>query len=123
MVPAILIGVSVLMVTGDIELHYNESDFQIVATYSDNLTVKYDEIESIEYRESFDAGSRYMGFGSVRLSMGTFQNEEFGRYTLYAYTQGEGAVVLKKDGKNLVIVAETAEETKAIYDILVAKIG
>ena len=85
--------------------------------------MKYDEVESIEYREDFDIGSRYMGFGSPRLSTGTFQNDEFGRYTLYAYTQGEGAVVLKKGDQVLVIVAKTAAETKAIYDTLVAKIG
>ena len=64
-----------------------------------------------------------MGFGSVRLSTGTFQNDEFGRYTLYAYTGGEGAVILKKGDQVLVIVAKTAEETKMIYDTLTAKMG
>ena len=122
MVPLILVGVAVLMFTGNIELTYHETDFQIVASYADDLTVKYDEIDSIEYRDRFDAGSRYMGFGSVRLSTGTFQNDEFGRYTLYAYTGGEGAVVLKRDGKILVIVGKTAEDTQAIYDTLSAKI-
>ncbi|MBQ8797344.1 MAG: SdpI family protein [Oscillospiraceae bacterium] len=121
-VPLILIGVTVLMVTGNIEMTYNETDFQIVASYADDLTVKYDEIDAIEYRETFDAGSRYMGFGSARLSMGTFQNDEFGRYTIYAYTRGEGAVVLKKGENVLVIVGKTAEATKAIYDTLAEKI-
>ena len=121
-VPLILIGTTVLMVTGNIELHYGETDFQIVASYMDDLTVDYADVDSVEYRESFDAGTRYMGFGSPRLSMGTFQNDAFGRYTLYAYTQGEGAVVLKQGDKVLVIVGKTAEETKAIYDALAAKI-
>lgn len=123
MVPLILIGVAVLMFTGNIEVTYGETNFKIVASYSDDLTVSYGDIDSVEYRESFDAGSREMGFGSPRLSMGTFQNDEFGRYTIYAYTQGEGAVVLKRGDKVLVIVAKTAAETKAIYDTLVAKIG
>lgn len=123
MVPLILIGVAVLMFTGNVEITYNETDFQIVASYADDLTVKYEDIDSVEYRESFDIGSRYMGFGSIRLSTGTFQNEEFGRYTLYAYTQGEGAVVLKKGDQTLVIVAKTVKETKAIYDTLIARIG
>ena len=122
MVPLILVGVGVLMVTGNIELTYDKTEFRIVASYADDLTIKYDEIDSIEYRESFDVGSRYMGFGSPRLSTGTFQNDEFGRYTLYAYTGGEGAVVLKKGDQVLVIVAKTAAETKAIYDMLSAKI-
>ena len=123
MVPLILVGVGVVLVTGNIEITYNETDFRIVASYADDLTIKYDEVDSVEYRENFDIGSRYMGFGSIRLSTGTFQNDEFGRYTLYAYTGGEGAVVLKKGDQVLVIVAKTAEETKMIYDTLAAKIG
>lgn len=121
-VPLILIGVAVLMATGSIEITYGETDFQIVASYSEDLTVRYEDVDSVEYRESFDMGSREMGFGSPRLSTGTFKNEEFGRYTLYAYTGGEGAVVLKRDGKVLVIVGRTAEETKAVYELLFAKI-
>ena len=120
--PLILIGVTVLMLTGNIELKFNDADFQILASYSDDLTVKYDEIDSIEYRENFKIGSRYMGFNSVRISTGTYKNKEFDRYTLYAYTGGEGAVVLKKGDQILVIVAKTAAETKAIYDTLAAKI-
>jgi hypothetical protein len=87
-----------------------------------DLTVSYTEVEFLEYRETFDMGAREMGFGSPRLSMGTFKNDEFGRYTIYAYTQGQGAVVLKKGDDVLVLVGETAEETKAIYDTLAAKI-
>ena len=121
-VPLILVGTTVLMVTGDIELYYSETDFQIVASYTDDFTVRYEEVESIEYRESFDAGVREMGFGSPRLSTGTFKNDEFGRYTIYAYTQGEGAVVLKKGDDVLVIVGKTAAETKEIYDTLAAKV-
>ena len=123
MVPLILIGVTVLMVTGDIEVTCGETEFQIVASYMDDLTVSYADVDSVEYRATFNVGAREMGFGSPRLSMGTFRNDEFGRYTLYAYSQGEGAVVLKKEGKALVIIAETAEETKAIYDVIAAKVS
>ena len=121
-VPLILIGVMILMVTGDITVTYGDASFRIGASYTDDLTVQYGDIDSVEYRESFDAGSREMGFGSPRLSTGTFKNDEFGRYTIYAYTRGEGAVVLKNGDKVLVIVGKTAEETKAIYDTLAAKI-
>lgn len=122
MVPLILVGVTVLMVTGNIELQYNDADFQIIASYSDDLTVKYEEIDSIEYRENFDIGSRYMGFNSARLSTGTYKNEEFDKYTLYAYTGGKGAVVLKKGEAVLVIMGKSAAETKQIYETLAAKI-
>lgn len=121
-VPLILIGCLMLMFTGNIQVSFGETDFQIVASYSDDLTISYDEIDSAEYRESFDIGFREMGFASSRLSTGTFKNDEFGRYTLYAYTMGKGAVVLKKGDAVLVIVAKTAEETKAIYNTIASKV-
>lgn len=121
-VPLILVGVAVMMFTGNIQVTYGETDFQIVASYMDDLTVRYEEIDSVEYRESFSVGIREMGYGSPRLSMGTFKNDEFGRYTIYAYTQGEGAVVLKNGDNVLVIVGKTVTETKAIYETLAAKI-
>ncbi len=122
LVPLILIGVGVLMFTGDISVTYNETDFRINASYMDDITVRYEDVESIEYRESVDVGFREYGYGSPRLSMGTFKNEEFGRYTLYAYTAGAGGVVLKQGDRVLVLVGKTAEDTKTIYDNLAERI-
>jgi len=120
--PLILLGVTVVMFTGNISVSYTETDFTITASYAEDLTIRYEDVDSVEYRESFSIGSREMGFGSPRLSTGTFRNEAFGRYTLYAYTRGEGAVVLKNGDAVLVIVAKTAEETRQIYETLSAKI-
>lgn len=121
-VPLILVGVGIVMFTGNMKVTYGDTDFQVKATYSETLTVRYDEVESVEYLDSVSFGLREFGFNSARLCTGTFNNAEFGRYTLYAYTQGEGAVVLKKEGKVLVIVGATAEETMAIYETLAAKV-
>lgn len=123
LVPLILIGVAVLMLVGDVDVTCGETEFKITASFTDDMTVRYEEVDSIEYRQSFSVGSREMGFGSPRISTGTFRNEEFGRYTLYAYTQGEGAVVLRKGEKVLVIVGKTAAQTREIYESLAAKIG
>lgn len=123
MVPLILIGVAVLMFTGDVDVSYGEDSFKVSATYSGSLTVPYEAVEALEYREKFDIGHRQMGFGSPRLSVGTFKNEEFGSYTLYAYTGDNGCVIVKQGGNILVIAGKTAEETKTIYDTLAAKIS
>jgi hypothetical protein len=77
----------------------------------------------VEFREEFAVGSRYMGFGSPTISTGVFQNDEFGQYTLYAYTNGEGCVILRQDDNVLVIVGKTLAETKDIYDSLAVKIN
>lgn len=121
-VPLILAGVAVLMFTGDISVTCGEDSFRIEASYYQDLTIRYEDIDTVEYREDFSIGVREMGFNSARLSIGTFQNDEFGAYTLYGYTRGEGCVVLKQGGNILVIVGKTAEETQAIYHALSVKI-
>ena len=85
-VSIILIAVVILLSTGNIEVKYGENSFTIEATYWNDLEVEYAAIDSIEYREQCDAGSRTNGFGSLRLSMGTFKNDEFDSYTRYSYT-------------------------------------
>lgn len=121
-VPAVLIGTAILMVTGNIEVHCEDTSFKINATYWTDLEVDYSEVDTLEYREDFDVGIRTYGFGSARLSMGIFQNDEFDSYTLYAYTGAEEFIVLVADGKKLVIGMRDGNDTREIYDAILAKI-
>ena len=121
-VPLILVFVAVVMFVGDVSVTFEAEKMVVEASFSETLNIPYENIDSVEFREEFAAGSRYMGFGSPTLSTGIFQNEEFGRYTLYAYTRGEGCVILRQDDNILVIVGKTLEETKTIYDTLMEKI-
>ena len=111
--------VGLLMFTGEIAVTCDDTAICITADYYEDLTVSRDSITEISYWENLDKGSRAMGFGSARLSMGTFQNEEFGIYTLYAYTGCNAAIVIRGEDKVLVVNAQTPEETKALYEQLV----
>ena len=122
-VPLILIFVAILMFTGDVNVIYNSDSFKIEASYCSDLEVKYQEIDSLEYQTNFDKGSRRYGYGSAKLSIGTFDNDEFGRYTLYAYNKPNDAVVIKSDKKVLVVTGKTNNETKEIYNKLLEKIS
>ncbi|MBR5021687.1 MAG: DUF1648 domain-containing protein [Oscillospiraceae bacterium] len=122
-VPIVLVLIAVIMLTGNIEVSYTETAFTIEANFWSDLTVEYDAITSIEYREDGVPGSRTNGIGSARLLVGIFQNEEFGNYTRYTYTGSKPCVVLDVEGKILVINGIDKAATKAIYDTLKAKIG
>lgn len=122
-VPIILIGIAVLMFTGNIEVRCKDTLFTIDATYWTDLEIDYSEIDSIEYRKDLDVGIRKNGFGSARLLIGIFQNDEFGSYTLYAYTGAKEFIVLTSGTKTLVIGMSEAENTQAIYDTLLSKIS
>ena len=120
-VSILLVFVGVIMFTGDIEMTYGETSFTIEASYWDDLTVEYDAIDTIEYRENVEAGVRTYGFGSARLSLGRFKNEEFGTYTRYAYTGSRACVVIRAGEKTLVIAGRDTAQTQEIYETLRAK--
>ncbi len=122
-VPIIIVGTAILMFTGNIEVQCEDTAFQINADYWTDLKVPYSEIDSVSYREDLDTGIRTNGFGSPRLSMGMFQNDEFGSYTLYAYTAAEEFVVIESGDKILVIGMKDPNETQKIYDAVLGKSG
>ena len=118
----IVVAVALLLTTGSFKIQYNDSDFTVEAACWSDLTVRYDEIEDIEYLEQYRKGDREMGFGSFKLGMGLFHNQEFGDYTLYAYNKTSQGVRLTVNGETIVISAEDEAATKAIYEELSARV-
>ena len=117
----VLAGVAVLMFTGDVEVTYGEDTFTVDSVYCQAVEVKYDRVDSLEYRESYPTDERVLGFGSARLLLGTFQNEEFGIYSRYTYAGNRPCVVMQVDGKVLVVGGKDAAETREIYDTLLQR--
>ena len=111
----------VTLFTGNIHVTFGEESFTIEASYYDDLTVDYDSITSVEYREGNVPGVRVFGFGSFRLLMGTFENDEFGRYTRYTYYAPDSCVVVHCNKWTLVLSEHSAEETQKLYESLTEK--
>lgn len=118
---AILLFALAMLFTGKVETTFSDDYFSIKASYYDDLTVFYDRVESVEYRDGNVEGSRVFGVGSFRLLLGNFENEEFGNYTRYTYYNPEACVVLQVGGKTLVLSGRDRAETQAIYQELLAK--
>ena len=121
MILVILFALMILF-CGDVEVSCGETSFTISATFYDDMTVDYAMIDSIEYREGNVPGTRVGGFGSLRLLLGWFENEEFGTYTRYTYYKPEACIVVTSGENTLVISGETAEQTQEIYNTLNAHI-
>jgi len=122
-VPIILIGVAILMFSGDVDVRFGDTSFVIDATYWTDLEVDYSDVDTIEYRKDLDLGVRTYGFASARLTVGTFQNNAFGSYTLYAYTGAKEFVVLTSGTKTLVVGMGDVKDTQAIYHAIQEKIS
>lgn len=121
----ILIAVFVLFILffGDIRYVFNEDHLLVDADMYTNYVVRYDTIEDIEYRDENVPGLRVGGYGSFRLLMGFFENEEFGTHTRYTYYDPEACIVATVRGKTVVLSGKTAAETRDIYETLLTKLN
>lgn len=119
-VVALLIAV---MCFGQIKYVYNSDSFTIEASFYNDMTVEYDSIDSIEIRYESVPGTRVMGFGSPRMLLGTFENEEFGQYTRYTCTSSKCSIILTSADKTLVVSGKDTAETELIYASLLEKTG
>ena len=114
--------VCVVSFTGNIEYEFEDRGVTIKASYWKDRTMNYDSIEKIEFRAECDVGTRANGFGSPRLLLGIFENEEFGLYIRYSYTKCDACVLLTVDDEIYAIGCETAEETEKLYEQITAKL-
>lgn len=113
---AMFTAVGIVSTTGDIEIKFNENEFTVDADYYKDLTVAYSDIDSVELRQNDNPGARTNGFGSARLLMGSFSNDEFGAYTRYTYVGEDCCIVLKDaQGNTMVLGAKGKEETEKLY--------
>ncbi len=110
-----------VLLTGDIEVKYEDTCFTVEASFWSDISVNYSDIDSVEYRDKMGAGLRTFGYGSLRLSMGTFQNDELGSYTRYSYTGEQSCVLITVDESVIVLGGKDTEATKDIYNELLAK--
>lgn len=118
----ILILCAVIMFTGDVKMTCGDSSFTVDSIYYSSLTVDYSEITDIQYRDDIKFGVRTHGFASARLLIGSFENNEFGVYTLYAYTSSDECIVITAGGKTLVVAGKNNKETLKMYEELLTKL-
>ena len=121
LVAAVLIFAGALMFTGEINVNYSDKSFTVEATYYDDLTINYADIESITLDENFKVGMRMYGFNSAKFNLGNYKSDELGSYTIYAYTQCDSCVVLKINGKALALNGTSDEQTLTIYNEILSR--
>lgn len=119
---AVLAFCAVLSFIGDVTVELGDDSLTLGATLNSSLTISYSDIDSIELRDTQNAGARVMGYGSSRMLVGTFKNDEFALHTRYTYAQCDSEIVLKLGDKVVVFNAETPEQTEEIYNSILLKI-
>ena len=123
MIALICVLVAVLMFTGSVDTAVEGDSLVITASFWDDLTLKLDAIESVEYRPEGVDGSREWGYGSAKLALGLFHNGELGNYTRYTYTRTEACILIRAEGQWLVLNAHGGEATQALYKTILDAIS
>ena len=112
-----------IMFTGNIDYTFGENALTIEADWYSDMGIRYDSIESLEYREGHVPGIRVGGFGSLRLLMGYFKNDEFGTHIRYSYYNPGACIILTTERQTFVLSAKNKQETKEIYQLLKKQIN
>lgn len=108
-----------LLTGGKIEYRIENTSVSAKTLLWKNLSIDLSDIESAQLRDDVDAGTRTNGFGSAKLSMGSFHNDEFGDYTLYRYNKCGTVLVLRlNDGSVTVLGGENSSEAETLYTII-----
>lgn len=111
-----------VLFAGSIEFDFREDYLFIDTNMYTDYVLRYEDIDALELREGPVEGLRVGGFGSFRLLMGFFENEEFGTYTRYTYYKPEACVVITSGEKKIVLSSETKAETEALYQQLLTHV-
>lgn len=100
---------------GHIEVTFDAEQMSVFAPFWKDASLSKDSILDVSYTENLDVGTRTNGLGTSRYQEGQFQNDRFGSYTLYAYTQCSSYVVLQTENGVVVLNDETPQCTKQLY--------
>ena len=114
-VVVLVIFLPILMFSGKIEAVAGETALTVEATFWDDLSLNYEEIDAVEYFADGMDGERIGGFGSAKLLLGNFKNDTLGMYTRYTYTGDKACILLKSGDRNIVIGLENNAKTETLY--------
>lgn len=123
---AIIVFVVWSLFTGDMEIVYRQDSFTVEAANWEDLTIRYEDIDEIRLQEEDPSrdvsGTRTNGFGNLKMSLGSFENELYGAYTRYTYASCDAVVALTVNGKTVILNGENKADTREIYETLQEKI-
>lgn len=103
---------------GGIQIAYESDSFGVYATLREDCHVKYSSVKNMELRDDFEVGKRKDGLFSARFLSGTFENEEFGSYTLYAKRNADSYLVISREEGALVIGFAEKEGAETVMEKL-----
>ncbi len=98
-----------------IELKVGENGLTISAASGEPLYVDYEKIRNISFVQDFERGERVSGPEKRGISAGTWKNEQYQEYTLFAYDKIPSVIILETDGGAIAFNYESKNTTEEFY--------
>ena len=117
---AILIVMSVLstLFSKGFEFHFEADSMSITDSEDNTCTVLYGDITSMEIVESPDWGTCVDGDSSRSYRWGTWENDAWGRYTMYTSTAADICILIRTDTQVIALSYESDDVTTGLMDSL-----
>ncbi len=104
---------------GNVEVQFRSENFIIDATWSSNIAIRYEDVDSIRYFEApVPVGREFDAVSTFRIFAGVFENVDFGRYQRYTCKASDGCIGIAVNGEIFLISGGNTEETRMIYEEL-----
>lgn len=123
LVAALLFAGGMMLFGGSIAVAFTSETMQVQSSFMGGIEVPYGEIDSVTLRSDLELGRKEEGFHTPKLTLGVYENEEFGYYNIYAYTNADTYVVLTSGQKTLVLSLQNAELTQVLYGQLLDRLA
>ncbi len=118
-----LLVVAIVLFTGKITYTISKDGINMDATYYREVSIAYKDIDTVTYLQEDDAGTRKFGWGSYKLLLGTFENQEENQYIRYTYKNVDNVIrVQRKDGEVIIFNAESDAATKLLYEEILSNL-
>ena len=115
--------IAIAFSAGHVDVGMDEDSITIDATMM-KKDIEYNEIERIELRDDFDAGTRVGGYGTPKFSTGNFKNAEFGTYKLAMHNGIMPVVVIYcLNGDVVVFNTDDPDRTRTMAEELNERLG
>ena len=118
---AIVALVGIMMFIGSVDVTLTDTHVEIDATMM-NEEIPYSDITLVELRSDIDYGTRTMGMSNSKVLIGSFDNDEFGRYRLAVYRDVSEAIVIHTADEIYVVNVDSSESTIRLFNELSSKV-
>jgi hypothetical protein len=116
----LVLAIAALLIFSKVNVTVDDQSVHIKSSL-DRITVNFEDVERVEKLTSLSVGSRVMGADLIKMYSGTFKNEPYGRYKLFAYKDIKEYILIEHEGGFIVLNQETLELTNQLYETISSK--